>query len=501
MSYYIIAIGGTGARCVEAIAHLAATGLFAKAGAAERVQILFIDPDESNGNLRRTKDAIETYQSGRSLLGEGNLTLPWLQTPLENLEVWSPFHGSTNKSLATFFNYEGYKFGSSALGHLFDVLYTKGEREAELDVGFRGRPAIGAAVMSQVNLDQNNQEPWRTLIQQIELDVGQGKSPKLFLCGSIFGGTGASGFPTIGRLLKNKLQRAGMLSRVKLGGLLMLPYFQFSIPPGQDPGDIYARPEQFLLNTEAALRYYQGQDIFDRIYLLGDQEPAAIANFSIGKNTQNNEPHFIEFFAALTARNFFLDEDSQEKVVLISHRDEQRIVWDDIPARAEVKPALVNATRFAYLWLNNIVPDLKDGKQNPRGFLKSAPWSGSFFKLGRGALFGGRGLPELGDEIEQEAISRIGHWCEAYLRWLGLMHRSGGSARNVQLFRTDLILDGKGNLRQAGDDLSKLVIGSDGQESSQQPTSQMLKEQLMSINPTRTGAVGLAESLYPLCKA
>jgi hypothetical protein len=498
MSNYIIAIGGTGAKCVEAIAHLAATGLFGQ----ERIQILFIDPDESNGNLRRTQDAIESYQNCRNLLGEGNLSLAWLRAPLETLEVWSPFHGTTHKSLGAFFNYEGYKFSNSTLGHLFDVLYTKGEREAELDVGFRGRPAIGAAVMSQVNLDQTNQEPWRTLIQEIELDVGQGKSPKLFLCGSIFGGTGASGFPTIGRLLSNKLQRAGLLrTKVKLGGLLMLPYFQFSIPFGQDPGDIYARPEQFLLNTEAALHYYHGQDIFDRVYLLGDQEPTAIKNFSIGKNTQNNEPHFVEFFAALAARNFFIEENNNERVVLLSRKQDQLISWEDIPARGEVKPALVQTTRFAYLWLNNIVPELTQGNQNPRGLLKGAPWSGSFFKLGRTGLLGGRGLPELSDQTEQEAIIQIRDWAIAYLQWVGLIHRSGGNARSLQLFRADVILDGNGNLRTTGDDLSRLVIGFEGQELSQQLGSQFLKEQLISVDPERTGVVGLAESLYPLCQA
>ena len=47
MTLYIIAIGGTGARCVEAITQCAATGLFT----AEPIKVVFVDADESNGNL------------------------------------------------------------------------------------------------------------------------------------------------------------------------------------------------------------------------------------------------------------------------------------------------------------------------------------------------------------------------------------------------------------------------------------------------------------------
>lgn len=47
MSIYIIGIGGTGARCIEAIIHFAALGLFNQ----ETLHLLFVDADETNGNL------------------------------------------------------------------------------------------------------------------------------------------------------------------------------------------------------------------------------------------------------------------------------------------------------------------------------------------------------------------------------------------------------------------------------------------------------------------
>lgn len=499
MSLYIVSIGGTGAKCVESIIHLAAAGLFGK----EKIQVLFIDPDESNGNLTRTRETLATYQACRRAVSSSGSETPWMQTPIEALEVWSPFSGSLNKSLGAYFNYESYAFNSPGVGHLFDVLYTQGEREANLDVGFRGRPAIGSAIMSQVKLDSaTSQEPWRSLLQSIELDQGVGgggSKTRIFICGSIFGGTGASGFPTIGRLLKNKLEKSGMSGSVKIGGLLMLPYFQFSVPAEQDPGAIYARPEQFLLNTEAALRYYQAQPIFDSIYLLGEQDPASVAQFSIGKNTQKNDPHFIELYAALAARHF-IAQDELQPVVLLSRQDEQRVTWDDIPEKAVVKPNFANAVRFAYLWAANLSPELNAGKGNIKNFQKAAPWYSRFFKP-QGLFLGGRGMPDLNDEVQQDTIQCINGWCQSFLRWVSLIHGSGGSSRNIQLFRHALLMDSGGNVPQVTENFPKLVLGADNLEQSKDVTPQAIKEKLMNITPEPpTGVSGLAATLYSLCK-
>lgn len=493
MSIYIVSIGGTGSRCVEAIAQLASVGLFG----ANKIQVVFVDPDVSNGNLTRARETLLLQRKTRDLVFRKDTEHGWMQAEMKSLETWSPFENVVNKSLGGFYNYETYRDDSTNLGGLFDVLYTKGEREAQLDVGFRGRPAIGSAIMSQVRLNTSTEEPWRSLIQELEMDLGQGLQPRIFLCGSIFGGTGASGFPTIGRLLINYLNQSGNRGRVKIGGLLMLPYFQFTVPSEDDRGEIYARPEQFLLNTEAALRYYQSQKIFDTIYLLGDQEPATVKNFSIGKNTQDNDPHFIEFFGGLAAQHFLMTEQTNE-VVMLSRKDVQRITWEDIPGRPQVKTQLVNGARFAYLWISNVSPELNDGKTDIKSFQKFAPWFSKYFKPK--LLFGGRGgLPDLNDDQQQEQIKQIDEWCQSFLRWLGLIHQSD-SGRSVQLFRGNLLMDRSGNLEQAVDNFEKLVIGTDSLIASEQKTVASIKEQLITYENNHVGVVGLANALYELCK-
>ena len=49
MSIYVIGIGGTGAKCIEGIIQIASIGLFGE----ETLNLLFVDADETNGNLSR----------------------------------------------------------------------------------------------------------------------------------------------------------------------------------------------------------------------------------------------------------------------------------------------------------------------------------------------------------------------------------------------------------------------------------------------------------------
>ncbi|GGA57925.1 hypothetical protein CYANOKiyG1_79080 [Okeania sp. KiyG1] len=411
-----------------------------------------------------------------------------MKSNIESFNLWSPL--AREKELKAFFNYNTIKQNKPILANLFDVLYTKEEREANLDVGFRGRPAIGSAVMSQVDLDKLDQDPWGSLIKQIQGETGSGEKPKIFLCGSIFGGTGASGLPTIARLIDNKLKKIKVRESVQTGCLFVLPYFGFSTPPGEDPDGVYARSEQFLLNTEAALRYYvtQGQEIFDRVYLLGNQNFSKV-NFSIGKDSQRNNPHFLELYAALAARNFWRDSSTAKgSVVLMTRQKNGTVSWEDIPDKAEVQPELMNATRFAFTWLAEIAPELEEAKKmkNTR-FQRLAPWLMEFYQTGSRS---GGTKPDFSDADQQEAIGIINNWCQDYLRWLYSLHQCEGD--NIALFKADAFPPNK---KLLGDELPDLIIGdSRDRGKKSRDTVQKLKNTLKATSPG--GTVGLAKSVY-----
>ena len=366
-------------------------------------------------------------------------------------------------------------------------------------MGFRGRPAIGAAVMSQVDLDRLDREPWGTFIKNIQADVGAGKAPKVFLCGSIFGGTGASGLPTIGRLIANKLNRLNIKERIKIGCLFLLPYFGFSTPPGENPDGVYARSEQFLLNTEAALRYYvtQAQETFDTVYLLGNENLSRV-KFSIGKNSQRNEAHFLEVYAGLAARHFLFHATTlEDKVVLISRDRIGRLTWNDIPEPVEVKTALVNGARFAYTWLAEIMPELAEimNRRNDRAVL--APWLLKFFPKSSKR---GNDTVQLSDPQQQDAIKIISNWCQDYLGWLYDLHQCEGE--QIQLFVPSTFKNPEGKLRQ--EQLAKLVFEDNpDRRIKARDTIHNLKRNLQSYRQdtaANVGVVGLARTLYTLCR-
>ncbi|MDJ0662348.1 MAG: tubulin-like doman-containing protein [Crocosphaera sp.] len=497
MTMYVIGIGGTGSKCIEALTKLAAVGLLGN----QRLKVLYIDADETNGNLERSRSSLSNYIRCQQLISGGEQQ-NWMATPIEIYDLWSPFTGvNASKKLQAFFNYNTLKQENPVLGNMFDVLYTKDEQEVALDVGFRGRPAIGAAVMSQVDLERLDQEPWGQLIKDIKGEVSSGSPPKVFLCGSIFGGTGASGLPTIARLIANKLDREGVKERIKIACLFLLPYFRFSTPPGEDPKGIYARSEQFLLNTEAALRYYvnQAKETFDTVFLLGNQTFSEV-DFSVGKNTQRNDPHFLELYAALAARHFDLNTKAlTDKVVLISRQAMGRVTWDDIPDHLQVQPALVNGTRFAYIWLAEIAPELDEllKSQNNRQVL--SPWLLKFFPTDRRT--NRDGLTQLSSPKEQEALKTINSWCQDYLIWWHSLHQDDGE--QIQLFNTKASGNPQEKLKR--EQLNELVYGTNlDSRTKAQDTIQRIKRQLQRSQQdpsAELGIIELAKTLYTLCEA
>jgi hypothetical protein len=504
-SLYVIGIGGTGAKCLEAIIQLAGVGLFTK----QPIRLLFVDADETNGNLERAQSTLSTFKQCYDILKSEQKDLNWMQTPIEsyNPNVWSPF-GTTslNKNLGTFFGYNNLEQNHETLAHLFNILYTEDEKEANLDVGFRGRPAIGSAIMSRLDLDKLQEDPWASLITQIKADQGKGSTSKIFLCGSIFGGTGASGLPTLGQLIDNKLKKEGIRAKVQIACLFVLPYFQFSPPTGEEAvQEVYANSDQFLLNTEAALQYYRDQNnYFDMVYLLGNQNFSKY-RFSLGKNTQKNEPHFLEIYAALAARDFLVQNSltTRETVILNARSSADKITWKDLPERELVQNNMANAVRFAYAWLSNLLPELNTAKKMGVGnFQKGAPWFINFFRPEQGVVGKlldkkGEDLPDFNATTEQEAIRVITEWCRSYLNWIRDVHQCDGD--DVQLFRYRAFDGIDGQVR--GEYLNELVLGDTREQGlKQRDTIQAIKVALVNLPSARKGTVGLAQELYKLCR-
>ena len=406
MSYYVIGIGGTGAKCVESFIHLCAAGLMPD---NQSLFALFVDPDGSNGSLKRAETLLQNYYDCKQMkLGETSLFKTGLR--IANPDVWSPLSDKPPR-LDQFFNYD--TMHQSAAAHLFDVLYSRKEKETTLEYGFRGHPSIGAAVMAAA-VKLGTEEPWASLRDQISLDVRGGEGAKVMLFGSIFGGTGASGIPTIGRLVSNEFSPQLSSGRFKLGSVLMLPYFSFD-PVKHERLRVDA--ENFLLSTQTALKYYHYQDelkVCNAVYLLGNKTLKPMRASSIGGQQQENEPHLLEMYAALAALHFFA-HDNVSGYPHIARAESDTTIWSDLPYTqgfARFKEKINQMARFAFAYLSSYHPMLES--INDRGGGYRAPWYINFFE---------RKEVDLKGSMEKE-LKQLKAYCESFLLWLANVEQS-----------------------------------------------------------------------------
>ena len=414
MGYYAIGIGGTGAKCLESLMHLAAAGMMPDK--KEELYVLFVDPDKANGCLGRAVKTLECYKtfSNNSQLAQPCL----LQTKIDSVAtpIFSPFDGGDDDKprLEDFFNYAGLKLADDGVADLFEVIYSEKERTTQLHEGFRGHPSIGAAVMAQTVL--GGDEPWKTF----QAKVAKDPDAKIFLAGSIFGGTGASGFPTIAKLIKSGLKAKPI--NAQIGGALILPYFTF-IDDGDD--ELKAKAEHFLMNTQAALEYYQRWNkdlVYNAIYLMGDDSQVQVQNFSLGGKAQQNAQHFIELYAALAAIHFFGNDGAADGGAQYFRLDRANkpLKWEDLPdgdGGVNIQSKLRSLYHFSVAYLDVYKPMFDDIRKRKisRNY---APWYIDFFE---------RNTPNrisLNDAKTEASLNSVKNYCEDFLVWFANVQHS-----------------------------------------------------------------------------
>lgn len=439
---YFIGIGGTGSRVAEALVHLCASGY-----GPSQLKLFLIDPDQANGNLTRTKLLIASYQAARRQLATGD-DLPFLRAEIEtpSVLVWDIF-GQGNTTLSSYVQLDDLILKPEGtpphdLADFVSVLFNPAELNTPLNQGFRGHPSIGAAVMA--NMDgATNTDPWRTFWADVQA-ASQANTVRVFVAGSVFGGTGAAGVPTLGnpQLLKGhpdatlQTDANGRVtqSKIWLGGALVLPYFTFAPNPGDQ--SMHVTVDNFALATRAALKYYETKKLaFDQLYLVGDAQTRDVGAFSPGSAEQENRPHFTELVTALAATDFFEQPITAGAAGahFTAQRPTKNVSWSDIPTggadasthRAALKRSLVHLTTFAHAMLAYGSPTL----DLPAGEVLH-PWHKELFsKAGWDRVRGGN-TRDPRNAASREALKQVGEYLERYLRWIATLDDGG---RVVQL--------------------------------------------------------------------
>ena len=294
---YIFGIGGTGSRVIKALTMLFASGVKLD-NKFNTVVPIIIDPDTANGDLNRTKEILRLYQEIRHRVEHpDDFFLQELKTVgnLVSKDVISgdgfqfELKGTAAKKFKDYINYSSLPNDDKVF---VDALFSSKNLQSDLDVGFKGNPNMGSIVLNQFTNSNDFQK------------FGQSFNPgdAIFIINSIFGGTGAAGFPLLLKSLKNGagIPNEAQIKQAMVGGITYLPYFKLN------KGEIDS--DTFLEKSKSAIDYYNrtiiSQNQIESLYLIGDVAATSTYENHSGQQAQKNDAHFLEVAGALAVLDF-----------------------------------------------------------------------------------------------------------------------------------------------------------------------------------------------------
>jgi len=310
---FIFAIGGTGSRVLRSLIHLLAAGVKPGTNNFDIVPII-IDPHHGCADLQRTALLLDWYKKIREISNPNGFfstkicTLEELKAGDQDKQVdktvftFKLKDGTINK----FSDYIGYSTMDPENKALVELLFSGTSKDnngdncdlldLKMDIGFVGNPNVGSVVLNQI-VDSAIFDTFTNNFQPNDDD-------RIFIISSIFGGTGAAGFPC---LLKNIREGKGNgsanLKVAKVGAVSVLPYF--NLGKNLKSAISYA---DFIAKTKSALYYYEknvtGNKSVNVMYYIGDRPKKEYDNDPGYNGQKGNLAHFVELASALAVINF-----------------------------------------------------------------------------------------------------------------------------------------------------------------------------------------------------
>ncbi len=309
---YLFAIGGTGSRVLKSLAMLLASGVKPEFNKTYEIVPIIIDPHKVNDDLKRTKDILVNYQKITDKAGIGN---GFFGTKITTLDRLVDSQNRINKDFTynlqevdgkMFKEYIGYSQLDDSNKAFMNILFSgtsinKRHEEVnlldvEMDIGFVGNPNIGSVVLNQFR-DSNEFK---------EFASNYNDDDRIFIISSIFGGTGAAGFPTVLKNIRDAIHNKnidgkGFLQNAKIGAITVLPYFNV-----EKDNSSPIQKSDFISKTKSALYYYKENvnKLVNALYYIGDDYIGKPYKNDPGDGGQKNDAHFVELASALSIIDF-----------------------------------------------------------------------------------------------------------------------------------------------------------------------------------------------------
>ena len=317
MRLFLFAIGGTGSRVLKSLLMLSAAGVRPLDENGKPVKDLeivpvIIDPHKANEDLKRTEALLNDYRDIRRKLygNEPNADGFFANRIVTLREIMSNTSVTLNDTFifnlgavenAKFREFIGYDTMNEANQALTSLLFANYQLENKMNIGFVGSPNIGSVALNEIK-DSNEFKAFSNIFRQ---------GDRIFFISSIFGGTGAAGFPIMVKNIRQAANLEGIenrdaLSRAPIGGLTVLPYFTLE----GNKQDQRIATSDFIVKTQSALYYYKNtltganDSNVNSIYYLGDQVRSKPYLYDPGEHGQRNNAHLIELIGALAPLDF-----------------------------------------------------------------------------------------------------------------------------------------------------------------------------------------------------
>lgn len=288
---YLFGIGGTGARVMRSLTMLLASGV--DLGSTKEIIPVLIDPDLANGDLTRTIELMDKYQTLHKHIKANrndNSQSRFFGVSLDPMthHYRLPVENVAGKTFAEYIDYNALPTRHQALVNL---LFSDENLATDLEVGFKGNPNMGSVVLNSFN-----GQSLSSVLNNFQ------ENDRIFIISSIFGGTGAAGFPLLVKTLReaaDAFANSEFLKMSTIGAITVLPYFGLK---KDETSKI--KQETFLSKTKAALSYYEENlNGVDVLYYITDELKSGYENVEGSKN-QKNDAHFVEMAAALAVVDF-----------------------------------------------------------------------------------------------------------------------------------------------------------------------------------------------------
>ena len=309
---YILTIGGVGTRILEAIIRLCECGYITQ----DELYCIMCDVDASNGNGNRIAPLIRNYNNCYELMLKGGddhqIFKTKIMSALDGNAEYKTSPVQTGVAGVTLSN----SFSDDDTSNVLKAYFSEDDREKEVNSGFYGKSLVGSIFTYRDLSDTTRPNAIGRVLDNIVAELESGTEIRLFIAGSAFGGTGASGMLPIVRTLVEKVNIAPSAPRGKLYicGVLMLPYFSWDHPREKDSSyelskqlkdKAEERSKQVVSDYRDLMNGTDGDKIFNRLYVIGAPDKMVRGRFAAGGASQNNWPHIVELFAAAEASQFF----------------------------------------------------------------------------------------------------------------------------------------------------------------------------------------------------